>query len=102
MTRHEAKEKALEIWGELGVVARAGALLGLLASMWLLVTAAKGATENWLLPRAVHTRYVDSIAASAVLHEVRDSARQEKIQQQLRYLICREDFSRQQCLRPDR
>ena len=46
--------------------------------------------------------YVQQQAAAEQLRIVRDSARQEKISQQLRYLICREDFSRQQCLRPDR
>lgn len=46
--------------------------------------------------------YVTAQQAKVALREQRDSARQEQINRQLRYLICREDFSRQQCLRPDR
>lgn len=47
-------------------------------------------------------RFTDSLQAASAVKDVRDSARQERIGQQLRYLICREDFSRQQCLRPER
>jgi hypothetical protein len=54
------------------------------------------------LDERVFTTYVNQQLASEALRDVRDSARQERITSQLRYLICREDFSRQQCLRPDR
>lgn len=54
------------------------------------------------LDERVFADYVNREMAAQSLREVRDSARQERITQQLRYLVCREDFSRQQCLRPDR
>lgn len=102
MTTRDAKEKALEIWGEAGLSTRIAVVFGLIASVWLGVTAAIGTVDERYLLRREHARYQDSLAASAVLRDVRDSARQERIANQLRYLICREDFSRQQCLRPDR
>lgn len=46
--------------------------------------------------------YVQQQAAAVEQSRIRDSARMERINQQLRYLICREDFDRRQCLRPDR
>jgi hypothetical protein len=54
------------------------------------------------LDAQVFVRYVDQQEAQRALRELRDSARQERVAAELRYLICRQDFSRQQCLRPNR
>ena len=54
------------------------------------------------LDERVFADYVNAQMARDAMRDVRDSSRQEQIGRQLRYLICREDFSRQQCLRPDR
>jgi hypothetical protein len=94
MTRSEAQERARELWDS----ARPWMLAVLLPlTLW----AAKRYDASKLDER-VFADYVNQQLAQDALREVRDSARQERIAQQLRYLICREDFSRQQCLRPER
>lgn len=88
------RERAKEIWDRWQWVI--GVLL-----LPLVLWAAKRYDASKLDER-VFADYVNQQLANDALRDVRDSARQERITQQLRYLVCREDFSRQQCLRPDR
>lgn len=97
MTRQDAKVRALEFWGELGIVAKMAAVVGLLSSLWLLTTAAKGGMESWLMTREDANRLWAQQAAKEALHLVRDSARQERIDRRLSYLTCRADYSPRQC-----
>jgi hypothetical protein len=47
-------------------------------------------------------RYTDSLAAVTLLKERTDSLHHIVDDRKLDYLACRQDFSRKQCLRPDR
>lgn len=54
------------------------------------------------LDAQVFVRYVDRQESERLQREIRDSVRQEQIGKQLRYLSCRQDFSRGECLRANR
>jgi hypothetical protein len=96
------KERAKEMWNEWHWTTRAIVVSTLIGGVWGGVTAARNEVDDRYVTRREWNHQQDSIAASAVLRDVRDSSRQEQIARQLKYLICREDFSRQQCLRADR
>ena len=84
------------------MVTRVALIFGLIGSLWLGVTAALGEADDRFVTRREWNRQQDSMSAAAVLREVRDSARYDGLRKRLDYVVCREDFSRQQCLRPDR
>ena len=88
------KEKAKEIWDEfkwwLAIIVFPLAVWGMKSY------------DAQKLDARVFVRYVDQQEAQRALRDVRDSARMERVTRELRYLTCRQDFSRQQCLRPDR
>ena len=94
MTRQDAKEKAIDLWDEwkwwLALVV-----------FPLVVWGARSFDESKLSTRRFD-RYSDSVAAAAIQREIRDSARYDGLRKRLDYVICREDFTRKQCLRPDR
>jgi hypothetical protein len=96
------KERAKEMWGEMGLIARSMSVATLIALAWAGLTAAKTGMETWFLPRTEYREHEAQRQSALELRALRDSARMERINSRLNYLICREDFPRQQCLRPDR
>jgi hypothetical protein len=77
-----------EKWQHWHPVTRASLVFGLIAGIWAGLTAAMNTTERWLLPRREHEHFRDSLEAAQILHDVRDSARQETVIRALRYNAC--------------
>jgi hypothetical protein len=106
MTRHEAKEKVTEMWGEMGLVARAGAVLGLLASLWLLTTAAKGTVQLWLVPQSQLRARDDSLNAFFTRQQIADiqwkaaDAEFKREMRQKQYEDCVRHHSGKACIPP--
>lgn len=77
MTRADAKRRAVEMWGEMGVIGRATAVLVLVGLLWAGVSGFKNAIETWVLPIRVYLadrhndqlRYVRDSVASAARHD---------------------------------
>lgn len=72
MTRAEAKERALELWGGAGIVTRVALVFGLIASTWAGLTAAKNTVETWLVPQVQYKRDLDSLNAYFVRQQIAD------------------------------
>lgn len=88
MTRHDAKEKVQEWWGERGIFMRTALIFGIIGSVWLGVTAALNTVDDRYLLRREHNRYRDSVSAAAELRAVRDSSRQERVWRAIKYEGC--------------
>ena len=88
MTRQDAKEKVLELWGEAGFVTRVALIFGIIGSLWLGLTAALNTVDDRYFLRREHNRYRDSVSAAAELRAVRDSSRQERVWRAIKYEGC--------------
>lgn len=90
MTRDDAKQKAVQMWGEMGVIGRATAVFALIGSMWLLVTAAYSVAGSLFVKRSdfqvyVHERdeYFAQRDSALAVWLVADSAQKADIRRQL-------------------
>ena len=110
MTRQDAKEKALEWWGERGVLARALVICGLIGSGWMGLTAAKNTTkyvvELWLVPQAqleVRDDSLNSFFTRQQIAEIQwkaeDAAFKREIRQKL-YEDCVRHHGPRSCIEP--
>ena len=110
MTRHDAKEKALEWWGERGMLARVLVIFGLIGSTWVGLTAAKNtakyAVELWLVPQEQFEARDDSLDSFFVRQQIadiqwkaEDAAFKREIRQKL-YEDCVRHHGQRSCIPP--
>lgn len=79
---------AKERWDNWHWTTRLSVVFGLIAAIWVGVTAALNTADHRYITRREQDRYRDSLAAAAVLRDLRDSARQENVYRALRYNAC--------------
>lgn len=91
---------AKERWSHWHWTTRLSIAFGLIAALWLGVTAAYSGAASLFLPRQDYVADRNADQLRAALHDLRDSARQEDIYRSLRYLTCRTDRPRANCIQP--